>query len=126
MFLFLIIFCEKPHPFGALYVILYEIMLRCTGEKNRSGFLREGSYLKTEVKWKLHQEGGAGTNQCHLHSPAIPEARQDERICVPNPIHTALTPTHVEILSLQYCWNVRSIGRQAGFKNFSPIIESFS
>ena len=99
-------------------------MLRCIGKKIRPGFLREVFYLKMEVQWKFHQEGDAGTNKCHQHSPAIPEARQDERICLPNPIHTAPTPTHVGILSLQCCWNVRSRGRQADFKNFSPNIES--
>ena len=100
-------------------------MLRCIDEKIRPGFLREGFYHKTEVKWKLHQEGDAGTNQCHQHSPAIPEARQDERLCVLNPLHTTTTPTRVGILAIQSCWNVKRAGRQADFENISSNIEFF-
>ena len=100
-------------------------MLRCIGHEIRPGFLREGFYHKTEVKWKLHQEGDAGTNRCHQHSPAIPEARQDERLCVLNPLHTTTTPTRVGILAIQSCWNVKRAGRQADFENISSNIEFF-
>ena len=116
---------EKPYPFGSSYFILYKVMLRCIGHEIRPGFLREGFYHKTEVKWKLHQEGDAGTNQCHQHSPAIPEARQDERLCVLNPLHTTTTPTRVGILAIQSCWNVKRAGRQADFENISSNIEFF-
>jgi hypothetical protein len=51
---------------------------------------------KMEVQWELHQEGDAGTNQCHQHGQAIPEARRHERILVLEPIQIARTPTFVE------------------------------
>ena len=67
--------CDKPYPFGSYYFTLYKIMLRCIGKKIRTGFLREGSYLKTEKKWKLHQEDDAGANQCHQCNLTIQEVR---------------------------------------------------
>src|SRR5205085_11584841 len=100
-------------------------MLRCINQKIRLNFLREGFYHKTEVKWKLHQEGDAGINQCHQHSLATLEARQDERLCVPNPLHITTTPTQVGILTLQCCWNVMRVSRLADFKNISSNIEFF-
>jgi hypothetical protein len=114
-----------PYPFGSCYFTLYKIMLRCIGETIQPDFLREGFYQKTEVKWKLHQEGDTGYNQCYQNSPNIPEARQDERMYVPNPIHTAPTLMHVGILSLQCCQNMKRTGRQGDFKTFSLNIEFF-
>ena len=89
----------------------------------RSGFLRKGFYPKSEVQWKLHQEGDAGNNLSYKNSPAIPEASLDEHICAPNPIHIVPTPTYVGILVLQCCWNVRSAGSQADLKNILSDIE---
>jgi hypothetical protein len=113
------------YPFGSFYFTLYKIMLRCISETIKPGFLREGFYQKTEVKWKLHQEGDTGNNQCHQHSPTIPEARQDERMCVPNPIQTAPITTHTGILSLQCCQKMKSTGSQVDFKTISSNIEFF-
>jgi hypothetical protein len=102
-------------------------MLRCIGETIQPGFLREGFYLKTEVKWKLHQEGDdAGNKQCHQDSPSIPEARQDERMRVLNPIQTVPIPTYTGNQSLQCCQIVKRAGRQVVYKAFSPDIEFFS
>ena len=71
---------------------------------------------KTEVQWKLHQEGDAGIKQCHQHSPAIPEARQDERIHVPH-IQIARTPTFVGNQCLPCYWNPEEIKQTGRFQN---------
>ena len=75
---------------------------------------------KSEVKWKLHQEGDAGSNQRHLNGLSIPGTRQDERMCVPILINTAPDPMYAcaGTLSLQCS--------QMHFRPFSLNIKYFS
>ena len=83
---------------------------------------------KSEVKWKLHQEGVAGSNQRHQPGPAIPGARRDERMCVPKPIPTTPNPmfASADILSLRCNGNLSITSNQADFKIFLLNIKFFS
>src|SRR5690348_10847637 len=79
---------RKRWPFWATLFHPVSIYVKMYLYVNPTRFPERMFLPKLEVKWKLHQEGDAGSNQRHQPGLVIPGARQDERLSVPKPILT--------------------------------------